>query len=166
MDDLRFDRFTRRFVLGGLARGVPSALLGVGGSGAKQRKKVKRNAFGCVDVGRFCRRGGQCCSGICAGKKGRKRCRAHNADVCRGGDANGFCKVGAPDVDCTTATGKTGLCQTTTGKAGFCNWAGECAECTKDEECVAVCGAGAACLVCAGCPEGTSCASPDECVAP
>jgi hypothetical protein len=168
MDDAHFDRLTRRYVLGGLA-----AALGLGTARlpdvahARKRKKVKFNAFGCVDVGRFCKKAGQCCSGICQGKKGKKKCRAHDADICSSGDGNAFCNPDSPNpVACTTSTGN-GVCRTTTGNAGFCVEGGDCFPCTKDAECVPFCGAGAACFACAGCPEGTACGSPSgECVFP
>jgi hypothetical protein len=38
----------------------------------KKKKKIKKNQFGCVDVGKFCTDDGQCCSGICQGKKPKK----------------------------------------------------------------------------------------------
>ncbi len=99
MDDARFDALarapgtTRRHVLGGL--------LGVGlGGGARspdaataerRRRRVRRNAFGCVSAGEFCKHAGQCCSGVCRGKKGKKRCRAHDT---------GGCAAGQRDVNC------------------------------------------------------------------
>ena len=170
MDERQFDRLTRRFVLGGF-----TAVLGLGmdrlldPATARKRKKVKFNEFGCVNVGKFCKHGDQCCSGICRGKKGKKKCRAHDADVCTSGRADAFCKPGSPIVGCITSTGRSGSCYTTTGNAGFCNWEFTCFSCTRDADCVSVCGAGgaggagAACLVCAGCSEGTACGSPDVC---
>jgi hypothetical protein len=151
MDDLHFDRLRCRLVLAGFAAalGLGTARLPDAANAKRRKKKVKRNEFGCVDVGRFCNRAAQCCSGICTS-----------------GDSDNFCSPGSgTDVICTTNTGG-GWCRTTTGNAGFCNSQGKCFPCTKDAECVPVCGAGAACYVCAGCPDGTACGSPDLCIAP
>ena len=86
MDPRRFDAATRSLAAGASRRralgGLATALLTVAGGRApeamaakKRRRRVRRNAFGCVNVGGFCRNAGQCCSGICRGKKGKKRCR-------------------------------------------------------------------------------------------
>lgn len=130
----------------------------------KRRKRIKRNAFGCVNVGGACRTGGQCCSGICQGKQGRKRCQAHNASTCTGTDG-----CSAEFVGCITENGVDGTCNVTTGGASFCTTSAVCFDCTVDADCVTKCGAGAACLDCAEClPLGrqTACASAtaDGCV--
>jgi hypothetical protein len=131
----------------------------------RKKKKVKFNDFGCVNVGGFCKNGGQCCSGICAGKKGKKKCQAHGAGGC--GAADDFCATGQA-VPCTTDANLPGQCVHTTGNAGFCEVAGECFPCTRDPDCVAACGIGAACIVCESeCGVGgTACvgAGPDPCV--
>jgi hypothetical protein len=169
MDEHEFDRLTRRFVLGSVAAalGLGTTPIPDGGTARKRKnKRVKRNEFGCVNVGNFCKHDDQCCSGICRGKKGKKKCRAHDADVCTSGHADAFCKPGSPIVGCITSTGRSGSCYTTTGNAGFCNWEFTCFSCTKDADCVLVCGTGgegAACLLCEGCSEGTACGSPDVC---
>ncbi len=176
MDAARFDRFilslatraSRRGVLTGLAGGLLTILpLTPGDDGVAARKKHRkkngkssRNTFGCVDVGKACRgNSGRCCSGICEGrkpKKGKKdtsRCAAHNVLDC---------PAGADSCVETATCGTSGFCQQTTGKAGFC--AGfsfsDCAvNCTRDVDCEATRGAGAACIVCASaCPgAGTMC---------
>lgn len=58
----------------------------------KRKKKLKRNGFGCVNVGGKCRgKDAACCSGICQGKKPKKGkkdtsrctvCVGHLADAC------------------------------------------------------------------------------------
>jgi hypothetical protein len=123
----------------------------------KRKKKIRRNTFGCVNVGGFCTNGGQCCSGICQGKKGKKKCKVHNSSSCDGTDG-----CSGEFVGCITVTGADGACNVTTGKASFCVTSAVCFDCTKDTDCELVCGAGAACLVCAECvPLGlqTACAS-------
>jgi hypothetical protein len=157
MDSGRFDRMTRTVstvlnrrslagALGLAAVAIPSLT-----EGKKKKKKVKKNQFGCVDVSKFCKNGGQCCSGICDGKKGKKKCKAHDASTCQAGQKQDFC--GGVDVECTASGGTPGLCNTTTGNAGHCSGDGTCFNCTKDADCTDICGSGAACIVCSGCPE-------------
>jgi hypothetical protein len=130
----------------------------------KKKKEPTFNDVGCVNVGGFCKNNGQCCSGICKGKKGKGKCLAHNASTCQAGQEN--C-VGT-GVECTSETGELGVCTITTGQANYCEVNGNCYPCTKDADCVAVCGEGAACLDCADCSGGTACAGPsvDSCNAP
>jgi hypothetical protein len=174
MDDRQFDRFTRRIVVGGFA-----AVLGGGAAGlphqasaGKRKKRLKRNEFGCVNVGGKCRGKGQhCCSGICNGKKPKQgekdtsRCVAHDAGVgCRAGDHEAGCD-GAADISCTTSTGSLGVCDTTTGNAGICIFGFSCFPCRKDEDCQKQgCGPRASCVRCQeSCPHtgGTACVRPD-----
>jgi hypothetical protein len=154
MDPALFDRLTRflaaltsrRVLLTGLIAAlgtVPDAALG-----KKRKKKVKRNAFGCVNVGDLCKHDRQCCSGICRGKKEKKTCKGHDTGGCRAGDTVAIC--GGADVACTTSAGQTGSCVTTTGNAGYCQLSGTCFDCTKDEDCRSLCGADAACIRCEG----------------
>jgi len=110
----------------------------------KKNKKVKRNDFGCVSVGKFCKNDGQCCSGICQGKKDNKKCKAHDQSTCQSGQD--LC-LGNP-VGCTTTSGSVGQCGTTTGNAPYCFDGGPCSPCSKDSDCEAIAGAGAACIVC------------------
>jgi hypothetical protein len=110
----------------------------------KNKKKVKFNDFGCVDVGKFCTNGGQFCSGICQGKKDKKKCQAPNTSTCIGSDG-----CSGEFVGCTTVTGADGTCNVTTGNANYCVTSAVCFECTKDTDCEPVCGSGAGCLVCA-----------------
>lgn len=173
MDGMRFDRWTRA-VSTMLTRRTLAGALGLGAIGLadladakkkkrkRKKKKVKRNEFGCVDVGRFCKKADQCCSGICQGKKGKKKCKAHDATTCQGGETSAEC--GGVDVPCTSSSGEpNGLCFTTTGKAGYCIADGDCFPCQKDADCIPVCGPQAACVVCADCEEqsgGTGCVGP------
>ena len=175
MDSDRFDRLarslssllTRRTLAGtvGLATfGLPG-LVDAKKRKKHKKKKVKRNEFGCVNVGDLCKNNGQCCSGICKGKKGKKKCKAHDESTCQPGQHEGFCAIDGVNVPCVTSTGDpTGLCDTTTGKAGYCAHDGECFPCAKDADCQPICGPQAACVVCAGCTEtgGTGCVGPSE----
>ena len=161
------------------ARGVPSrrhVLLGLLGAGLafrgaqtpevahaekRRSRRVKRNAFGCVNVGGICQNAGQCCSGICEGKKGKRTCREHDGGTgCRAGLIEDGCG-GTVDVACTTSTGQTGICNTTTGNAGYCIAIGGASPipgCTKDADCRALCGTDAA--VCIRCEGAGVCAGP------
>jgi hypothetical protein len=177
MDPSRLDRWTRSLTVAAPRRaalGVAALVLPAIADAKKHKKKRKRkkrqnkkvtfNAFGCVNVGGFCKNSDQCCSGICEGKQDKKRCKAHNASTCQPGQD--ICVVG-PAI-CLTDTGDTGLCGRTTGGAGYCEVGAECFACQKDADCEPICGAGAACLNCPGCagdPFITACAgqSTDSC---
>lgn len=120
-----------------------------------KRSKLKRNAFGCVNVGGKCRgKDANCCSGICEGKKRKKgkkdtsRCMAHNVDDCPAG-ANS-CLEGI--IECTN-----GFCYHTTGRASFCAAGGVCFDCKRDTDCEPLTGPGAACGMCSDCVGDTSC---------
>ena len=182
MEPQRFDslsrslagRESRREVL----RGLFASSLGLGLAqlpgltAARKRRKRKKdtpkrpkpNAFGCLNVEDACTKAAQCCSGICAGKKGKKRCRAHDTADCQAGDTLVGCF--GEHVTCTTSTGLAGRCGTTTGNAGYCLSAVRCWPCKTDRDCQTANGGAfgprAACLPCATCPEtrGTVCANP------
>ncbi len=139
---------SRRSALGALAAAGGMALLpDAAGARKRQRKHKKKkltfNAFGCVNVGGLCKNAGHCCSGICQGKQGQKRCHAHDVSTCTGQDS-----CTGETAQCTTTDGVGGACFVTTGNAGHCSAAGLCFACTKDADCLPICGAGAACIVC------------------
>jgi hypothetical protein len=149
-------------VLGGA--GLPVGVAAKKKRKNKKRKKIKRNAFGCVNVGNFCQNSGHCCSGICQGKKGKKKCKAHDSGDCQAGQREEAC--GGEDVFCTSSAGGLGVCDTTTGNAAYCAVSAGCFACAKDADCRGVCGPAAACIVCAGeCDDtgGTACVGPSEC---
>jgi hypothetical protein len=172
VDQNRFDALTqwlkhgpsRRDVL----RGLSAAGLGLGsmrlpdigkakrkGKRKKKPKKAQPNAFGCLEVGDPCKTEEQCCSGICEGEKGKKKCKAHDTSNCQA--RHNSCA--ALSIPCTTTTGSNGLCVRTTGNASYCQAQGDCFPCSRDTDCEAVCGAQAACIVCeiqCG-PNGTAC---------
>jgi hypothetical protein len=126
--------------------------------GKKRRKKGNRggneppvvfNELGCVDVGRFCQNSAQCCSGICTGAV----CQAHDAADCVAEQQPQPAICGGSNVPCLLPDNPDGLCSTTTGKAAYCMHQLECFACTKDADCIGLCGPTAACIVCANCPE-------------
>jgi hypothetical protein len=176
MDAHRFDALARALAPGATRRHVLGGLLGVGlGGGAarppdaataeKRRRRVRRNAFGCVNVGGFCKNAGQCCSGVCRGKKGRKRCRAHDTGGCAAGQRDVNC--GGQDVPCTSAAGHAGVCETTTGNAPYCASGLWIVPCATDRECRRYCGPRAACLRCGYYSAGQpTCAGPEACSDP
>jgi hypothetical protein len=171
MDADRFDAFarsvtaalsTRRTVLIGAAS-VGLAAAPASGSAKRRKRRVKRNAFGCVNVGGVCKHGGHCCSGLCEGTKRRRTCRAHDTGGCRAGNQPQGCN--GTDIVCTTSTGNPkGVCATTTGNGGYCVYSGGCYPCQTDADCQELCGPRGACFLCDDCPDtgGTSCGSPDH----
>jgi hypothetical protein len=179
MNEPRFERWARPLSdLASRRQTILASLLGElvllrGGHGAlakmkrkkhkkRKNKKIRRNAFGCVNVGSSCKISGQCCSGICQGKQGKKRCQAHDEGSCQ--DNQDSC--GETAFPCTTSTGESGVCTITTGNAPYCNTTGGCFPCRKDADCVPFCGSHAACMVCerqCGATEGfTACVGPSE----
>jgi hypothetical protein len=172
MDAPRFDRWTRsltdttsrRSVLGlaGVALGLAATRFS-GSATAKKKhkkapKKLTRNSFGCVNVGKACRgNSANCCSGICEGKKPKKgkqdrsKCVAHNVLDCEAG-------ADSCDAD-VIACGTNGYCLQTTGQASFCKTltGGAFVDCQKDTDCEPDYGPGAACIACVGL---TICAAP------
>lgn len=136
----------------------------------KKKKKVTFNDFGCVNVGGICKNASQCCSGICKGKKGKKKCQAHDAQGCQAGQREEICGGDAVNVPCTSSAGEEdSVCDTTTGNAGYCTFNGDCFPCSKDADCQEFCGPAAACMICADfCAEtgGTACVGPGPCTFP
>jgi hypothetical protein len=145
-------RFTRGVASAAIAAALATRSLdGLSASTRQKRKKKPTvNQFGCRNVGVACANASQCCSGICEagqrkkGRKTRKTCRAHNTGGCRLEDDS--CLVGP--VPCVASTGEDGFCQVTTGNAPYCAVRSVNFDCSRDEECVELCGAGAACGVC------------------
>lgn len=123
----------------------------------KHRKKIKRNSFGCVNVGQKCYGKSEiCCSGICEGKGKTSTCAGHNALTC----------TLSPDTCSESVTcGSGGHCFGTTGNAPFCGkqFTCFCKTCAKDADCETTHGAGAACVQClddcrsVGVSSGTAC---------
>jgi hypothetical protein len=156
------DRTSRRVVLGGVL-----GALGVQVAGAAKKKNraqpLRRNQFGCVDVGGKCRgNDANCCSGICEGdkpkkrKKDRSRCAGHDASTCQAGQDTSA----GPFFPCVSSRSATARCVITTGNAPYCAGDVFCRSCARDTDCSAEeFETGAACIVCASCPETTACAT-------
>lgn len=167
MDAPRFDRLTcflaaassRQALLRGLgALAVGMTSTAHGGRAKKRKQKLKRNAFGCVNVGGTCRgTNAVCCSGICQGKRptqgkrDRSRCVAHDESDC----AVGSLPCSGPELTCKTSSDVGGLCYTTTGNAAYCAKGGICFTCARDADCRPFCGPAAACVKCAACESPT-----------
>lgn len=170
MDGERFDRMTknlavgtfgRRRVLRGLAgAGLGLLLARIGVSAAAEETIEADNQFGCVRVGRRCRKNRQCCSGICKGRKGKETCRPHNVGTCK--RSQNVCGPVMQVARCNNSDDCG--CFVTTGGASFCGGdRGECMVCRDDRDCQARgFGQGAACVVCREeCPDtGTGCLVP------
>jgi hypothetical protein len=172
----RFDGLTRSLTSvpsrRDVLRGLAAAVVGVGAARVpgvvaarktRKPKSPKPNEFGCLDVGDRCKTAGQCCSGICKGKRGKRRCRAHDSGGCKAGKYPTVC--GGMDVACTTSRGKPGLCVTTTGNAGYCMATSLPYACRTDSDCRStpggILGPRAACYRCSQSMVGTFCATPD-----
>ncbi len=116
----------------------------------KRKKKDKPNAFGCLSVDKTCKNAGQCCSGICDGKKEKRRCRTHGTGTCEQ-DAPGLCTAQNPEL-LTCNNNANCRCIRTTAGSNFCyderSEAGsDCADCQQDADCEAL-----------GFPVGSACA--------
>jgi hypothetical protein len=132
----------------------------------RRPKKGKPNAFGCLGVGQPCKNARKCCSGICKGKKGKRRCVAHGTGTCDQ-DGPGYCAVGGIAL-CNGSP--TCICAESTAGSYFCGDAAppsDCAACKKDVDCEALgFPPGSACVPwtyggCAGlCEQGTACLAP------
>jgi hypothetical protein len=192
MDQNRFVSVTRSLTTlpsrRDLLRGLVAAGLGLGiarlpdlveakTKRKKRRKKEKTpqlNEFGCLEVGDACRSETDCCSGICAGAKGKKRCQAHGTGACPQNSV-GICLATADEIP-VLKCGNNDLCfcYTTTADSNFCGNRGprvgnveSCADCQTDADCLALgFPAGAACApvgvgYCSGqCESGMACLAP------
>lgn len=165
---------SRRSLLGG-ALALTGGRLGIADSAAGNKRQKKRNGkkkprklvlnqYGCVDVGQPCRGDStNCCSGICEGvaprkgKPDRSRCVAHNVSVC--GPGSDLCSTGKASI--CNGSEPYRLCTLTTGNAGFCadfspyldagtDASFFCRDCSRDTDCQAEFGPGAACVVYGG----------------
>lgn len=157
MDLSRFDTLVRTLGTTSSRRTVLRALVGVVLAGLGLVGAERAGAAGCRAVGKPCSRKRQCCSGVCK----RSRCRAHNVGTC---DAS-TSPCGAPA--CNNRAGCS--CFITTGGATFCSAADQqCANCVRDNDCVASMGPGAACVDFAngGAICGSSCAPSHRACAP
>jgi hypothetical protein len=165
VESARFDQWTQTITQLASRRGIARLLTG-GALGlavsripidvdAKNKKsKLKRNAYGCVNVGQPCRGNDvNCCSGICQGKKpkngkrDRSSCVAHDVASCQPGE---------DACDIAVSCGAGASCYRTTGNGVFCgSLAGvSCQSCNEDADCVALGhGPSAACIVCALCAQ-------------
>jgi hypothetical protein len=135
----------------------------------KAKPKAKPNFFGCIEVGQACESANDSCSGICAGKKGKKRCQGHGTGTCNQ-EADGYCQ--AEDPEQTACNDRPNcFCWRTTAGSQFCgDFNGEagsdCANCRKDADCEALgFPAGSACVpvvggMCSTSPCVTACLVP------
>ena len=137
------DRTTRRGVLGGLVVGAlaqaPARVLGV---------------VTCLENGKRCHAGSDCCSGVC------KRKRKTHKRFCRAAPHQGICTIASDacsftGVPCSVSSGSDYDCQCYVTPAGrsFCGSNGcYVMPCKSDAECASAHGAGSVCW-----PAGTPC---------
>lgn len=177
MDGVRFDSVlrdlaaSRRMYLGGMLALAGGWRLSAAGEAKKKRKKrkprkPKPNAFGCLGIGQPCKDASRCCSGVCTGKRGKRKCAAHGTGTCDQ-DGPGFCAVGGVAL-CNGSL--TCICAESTAGSYFCGDAAPpsaCAACSKDADCEALgFPLGSACVpwtfgACAGlCETSTVCLAP------
>jgi len=131
-------------------RGQPGSALAfasarITGTAGASRSCPRPNAYCCLNVGqKNCGNGALRCSGICQdrrprkGKRDKRKCVSHDAQIFQPTDDS----YTEPAVLC----GK-GLRNCTTGNAGFCGKSDVCGVCSKDADCEAMSGQGAACVV-------------------
>lgn len=182
MDGSQFDDLTRaltesrRWLLkGALAAGAGLLVVPSVEAKKKKRKHKKRkpratpNAFGCLDVGDACTDADQCCAGICEGKQGKKRCRAHDSGTCDQA-LPGICTAPSGAQSACNNRGDCGCFRTTAG-SNFCAFSPNtvCADCNSDADCLALgLPPGSACTpfaegLCTGmCEGGRACMPPCE----
>lgn len=146
---LRVMTGSRRMALGAALAAVGAGFVPGSDAAGKSRKpgkakKPKPNVYGCLNVGARCKRAEQCCSGICEGKKGRRKCRAHDTGTCDQ-DAPGYCEAGNPYL--AQCNGGGCLCFRTTGDSRFCAGSVVCETCQRDADCLSL-----------GYPPGSACA--------
>ena len=137
---------SRRDVL----RGVASAGLALGltrlpnaAEARKKRRKTKAkspkpNAFGCLEVGDACKSAARCCSGVCAGKQGKRMCRAHNTGTCKQDGVLTPCN-NRTTCGCFRTTAGSDVCAGLFGPSA-------CAVCQRDADCLEL-----------GFPSGSAC---------
>lgn len=165
---------SRRDVLRGLAGlGLGTMLPAAVADAKKQRKRKKRkpkatpNSYGCLEVDDPCKTAEQCCSGVCEGRRGKKRCRAHDTGTCDQ-DLPGLCSPTPTIAPCNNSP--TCFCMISTANSSFCAQLGQplCTTCQQDADCIAQgMPPGSACLPTTGflcatdCPEtGMVCLPP------
>ena len=161
MNATRFDRLVRAYSIAKTPRRQTLLALALGTVGLPTLGGETTAGPGCKNFGKKCKKNKGCCSGICKGKKGKKRCKAHDTGGCQAGQT--FPACGGALVQCTTSTAAAGACITTSGNAGYCSATTNCFSCQRDADCVPNCGPQAACVTCAmGCAstDGTACAGP------
>lgn len=148
MDGSHFDQFSRaltgsrRSMLGATLALAPG-LLGFPTTAAKKKRKkrkpkAKPNEFGCLEVGGACKNADQCCSGVCEGKKGKRRCSAHDTGTCRQ-EGFGICS-GSTGTPFKCNDSGNCVCFHTTSGSNFCADLANagldiCADCQKDADC-------------------------------
>jgi hypothetical protein len=176
-------RPSRRDVLRGLggvgialgSASLPPVVVAKQSKGKPKPNKPQPNQYGCLEVGDPCGRSRQCCSGVCKGKPGKKRCRAHDTGTCEQ-EVPGLCTADNPaaskcnnEINCA--------CLRTTAGSNFCadldTGIDICAECKRDADCEQLgYPSGSACApiavgFCAGtCETGMACVPPCGYVSP
>jgi hypothetical protein len=139
VDAKRFDRWTRTQAAGGSRR---RAILGLGAAVvvAALGRRSAGAAMLCRPNQQPCKRGSQCCSGVCAGKNGKRRCRAAfsqstctiEKNACPQGETTGVTDCGT-DCWCWVAAEGASLCGALIDNARTCR---DCARIAPGTICV------------------------------
>ena len=162
MESHRFDDLVRMLANGSPRRRFLGWLTGVafvaaidrfaGAAASAQETAAKR----CLKSGEACKRGKQCCSGLCKQKKCRQAPGQGNCTIRRNfcADPEVFICNDSPPCRCFVTTQGLSACAV----AGD----GQCVECESNEDCDAVTGAGSVCVQGDGgdddcCGGGTAC---------
>jgi hypothetical protein len=100
-------------------------------------------AAGCLANGKRCARANECCSGMCRGRKGKKRCRPApgqgsctiDKDACSGAGARATCSAGS-GADCVCFRRTNGAAFCADGRFDFESACRPCAECPAGAVCI------------------------------
>jgi hypothetical protein len=135
MDAKRFDRIARLVALSMDRRAMGRVMVGAGlvcGAGMRATPSVHA---ACLADGQGCRRGSQCCSGLCAAQGGRKKCRpAPNQGVCT-------IEANACVDPARTACGPRCSCYVTLDGKSFCGRNAVSCGCGANNDCARLPGA-------------------------
>jgi hypothetical protein len=129
MDPVRFDALTLAVGAAPTRRG----LLRLAGTGviASLLTALGRDDAGavCKGDGARCRRGPECCSGTCQGKKKKRRCRAAPGAL--------GCTIEDPyATPCPNSSDPNHFCWVTLANKPLCGRALQCFACASDDDCV------------------------------
>jgi hypothetical protein len=131
MDPVRFDALTLGVGAEPSRRGL-LRLVGTGAMAALVSALNRPEGVGalCKSDGGKCRRGPECCSGTCQGKKKKKR-------RCRAAPGALGCTIDDPyATPCPNSSDPNHFCWVTLANKPFCGTSLQCFACASDDDCV------------------------------